>query len=323
MDDTAHDGAPAPAPAAAAETADILPHSGMVAVVGRANVGKSTLVNRLVGEKVSIVSPIVQTTRNVIRGILTEPRGQIVFLDTPGVHRPQGNLGKILNSAARSSVEGTDLMLLVLDRSQQPAPEDEGWMRRAATGETPCAMALNKCDAAADFSAAYADMWRRVLAEKGLGDGGAPRFAVSAARGDGVGGLLSRLFELMPPGPALFPPDMLTDYPRRINMADIIREKFLPHLRDELPHALAVWVEDVNEGEDGRWTVSGRVYVQKSSQKPIVLGAKGRTIRAAQAAAARELSQMYERPVDVRLHLSVSKGWDGNYWILRQLGYVQ
>jgi GTP-binding protein Era len=294
----------------------------MVAVVGRANVGKSTLVNRLLGEKVSIVSPIVQTTRNVIRGVLTEERGQIVLLDTPGVHRAQSNLGRILNQAARSAVEGTDAALLVLDRSERPAEEDEGWMRRLAVAGLPCALALNKCDLARDCTALYQDLWRRVAEEK-KATPDARWFTVSAAGGTGADTLLDALFSKLPPGPALFPPEMLTDFPRMMNMADVIREKFLPHLREELPHAMAVWVERVKEEAGGRWSVEGRVYVQKATQKPIVLGRGGRIIKRVQEEAARELSAMYDREVSLRLHVMVSKGWEKNYWILRQLGHVE
>jgi GTPase len=294
--------------------------SGVTAVVGRTNVGKSTLLNALLGEKVSIVSDTVQTTRNVIRAILTEPRGQIVFLDTPGVHKAVGELGKNLNKMARSSVSGADAALLVLDASSKPWQEDDGWMRRLIRDGQPCVILLNKIDLGTAFVEEYKELWRTIASEK---DSALSPVWIegSALKGGGLPALTDALFALVPEGPPLFPGEMLTDYPRKLNIADVIREKFFDRLHDELPHCLAVWVESIDEGEKG-WTVEADVYIERNSQKGIVIGAKGRQLKSVQYEAGRELAEMYGVPVRVKLWVKVEKEWRKNFWILRKLGYA-
>ncbi len=294
--------------------------AGVVAIVGRTNVGKSTLANHLLGEKVSIVSDTVQTTRNLIRAILTEPRGQLVFLDTPGVHKALGELGRNLNKMARSAVQGTDAVLLVLDASTPPELEDDGWFRRLAREEVPCIFALNKCDRAGDRSADYRALWEEIRAEKE----GAPSplwCTVSALRGDGMAALLDTLFAAVPEGPPLFPEDILTDYPRKLNIADVIREKLFLRLRDELPHAIAVWVEEIDE-QESRWVVDASIYVERHSQKGIVIGEKGRLLKGAREQAEKELHGMYGVRFKLNLWVKVEKDWRKNFWILRKLGYA-
>lgn len=295
-------------------------HAGVTAVVGRTNVGKSTLLNALLGEKVSIVNDTVQTTRNVIRAILTEERGQIVFLDTPGVHRAEGELGKNLNKMARSSVSGSDAVLLVLDASSKPWQEDEGWMRRLIKEETPCVILLNKTDVSTTFTDSYRALWQEISTEKESSlqpvwiEG-------SALKGDGLLPLAKALFNLMPEGPPLFPEEILTDYPRKLNMADVIREKYFERLHDELPHCLAVWVETINE-LPGKWVVEADVYVERHSQKGIVIGEKGRLLKSVQYQAGKELAEMYGVQVTVKLWVKVEKAWRKNFWMLRKLGYA-
>jgi GTP-binding protein Era len=295
-------------------------HTGIIAVVGRTNVGKSTLLNALLGEKVSIVSDTVQTTRNVIRAILTEERGQIVFLDTPGVHRAEGDLGKNLNKMARSAVSGTDAVLLVLDASSKPWQEDEGWMRRLIKDETPCTVLLNKTDRGTSFIEACKTLWKEIAAEK---DSSLLPVWIegSALKGEGLSALTDALFSMVPEGPLLFDGDMLTDYPRKLNMADVIREKLFHRLHDELPHCVAVWVETIDEKEKG-WMIEADVYVERHSQKGIVIGEKGRLLKSVQYEAGKELSEMYGVPVKVHLWVKVEKNWSKNFWVLRKLGYA-
>lgn len=294
--------------------------SGIVAIVGRTNVGKSTLVNHLLGEKVSIVSDTVQTTRNVIRAILTEERGQLVFLDTPGVHKAQGELGKNLNKAARSAVQGVDAILLVLDGSSKPELEDDGWFRRLAREEVPCIIAVNKCDRKPDHSAAYTELWESIQTEK-ESDKELVWATVSALQGDGMAVLLDMLFDHVPEGPPLFPDDILTDYPRKLNIADVVREKFFHRLHDELPHAVAVWVEEIDEQEK-KWVVDVSVMVERHSQKGIVIGEKGRLIKWVREQAEKELYEMYGVRFKLKLWVKVEKNWRKNFWILKKLGYA-
>ena len=294
--------------------------AGIVAIVGRTNVGKSTLVNHLLGEKVSIVSDTVQTTRNLIRAILTEPRGQIVFLDTPGVHKAQGDLGKNLNKAARSAVDGVDAILLVIDGSSKPELEDDGWFRRIAREEIPCIIALNKSDRHYDNSEAYKTLWEEIKTEKESTQ--QPIWAsVSALQGDGMAALLDTLFAAVPEGPQLFPDDILTDYPRKLNIADVIREKLFHRLHDELPHAIAVWVEEIDEQEK-KWIIDASIYVERHSQKGIVIGEKGRLLKWVREQAEKELYEMYGVRFKLKLWVKVEKNWRKNFWILKKLGYA-
>lgn len=325
--------------------------AGIVAIVGRANVGKSSLVNAILGEKVSIVTPVAQTTRNVIRGILTEPRGQLVFHDTPGVHKAVGDLGRVMNRIARTSIEGADVAMLVLDSSQPPRDEDRGWMSRLQREAIPVVAVLNKSDLGAGQAAALRAAWDAAAStpappagDRGEGgepagdrappgpptpgEGGPPRalpavlwLEASATTGAGVPELVARLFELVPVGPQLFPDDVLTDFPRKLAIADVIREKLFAGLRDELPHAVAVWVEDLQETEQD-WRVRAHIYVNKHSQKGIVIGEKGRGLRRVRRAAEAELASIYERPVKLDLWVKVEEKWDRNFWLLKKFGYV-
>jgi GTP-binding protein Era len=293
---------------------------GIVSIVGRTNVGKSTLVNHLLGEKVSIVSDTVQTTRNLIRAILTEARGQIVFLDTPGVHRAQGDLGKSLNKTARSAVEGVDAILLVLDASKKPELEDDGWFRRIAREQVPCIIALNKNDRNPDRTAEYQTLWQEIKDEKQSAL--EPLWAsVSALHGDGMAALLDTLFENVPPGPPLFPDDILTDYPRKLNIADVIREKLFYRLHEELPHAVAVWIEQIDEQEK-KWIVDASIFVERHSQKGIVIGEKGRLLKWVREQAEKELYEMYGVRFKLKLWVKVEKNWRKNFWMLKKFGYA-
>lgn len=297
--------------------------AGIIAVVGAANVGKSTLVNALVGEKVTIVSPVVQTTRNLIRAILTEPRGQLVFLDTPGVHKAQHDLGKLMNRMARGAAEGVDVILLMLDGARPPREEDEGWMRRMLRpdSEGHLIIAMNKSDKSRDFSAEYEALWATVAEEKQRQRPVEWR-RISAATGAGVDELMTRLFAQVPPGPYLFPADVLTDYPRKLSIADTIREKYVVQLKEELPHAIAISIDDIEERPDGAWHVRGTVYVDRPSQKGIVLGAKGRLLKSVCGEAGGELAKLYDRPVRISLWVKCEKDWSRNFWMLKKLGYA-
>lgn len=304
----------------AAMTESIHQRAGVVAVVGRTNVGKSTLLNALLGEKVSIVSDTVQTTRNVIRAILTEERGQIVFLDTPGVHKAEGDLGKNLNKMARSAIGGADAVLLVLDASAKPWQEDDGWMRRLMKDGTPCVILLNKMDLGGDFAEDYKKIWADVTKEK-VSDLKPVWVEGSALNGDQLPQLGDTLFGYMPEGPLLFPEEILTDYPRKLNISDVIREKYFERLHSELPHCLAIWVESIDE-TPAKWSIQAEVYVERHSQKGIVIGEKGRLLKSVQYQSEKELSEMYGVPVKVRLWVKVEKDWRKNFWMLKKLGYA-
>ena len=299
--------------------------AAIVGVVGRTNAGKSTLVNRMVGEKVTIVSPVEQTTRNTIRGIVEDPRGQLVLLDTPGLHKAVGPLGKLLNGMARASSAGTDILLVVFDGAHEPQLEDEGWMRRVAK-ERPekCVFALNKRDRSPFYETMFRDMWKEVSA----GTTGVPHAAFEPTwvaccgiRKDGCDALLDALYGLAEPGPALFPDDIVTDYPRKLAIADVVREKLIQRLHDEVPHEVGVLVDDLDE-RDGSWNVAVTIYVNRPSQKGIVIGQRGCNLKAVRMSAGPELSDMFGVKVNVELWVKVEPNWMKNNRLLAEMGYL-
>ncbi len=294
--------------------------AAIVGVVGRTNAGKSTLVNRMVGEKVTIVSPVEQTTRNTIRGIVEDPRGQLVLLDTPGLHKAVGPLGKILNGMARASSAGVDILMVVFDAAHEPQLEDEGWMRRVAK-ECPekCVFVLNKCDRAPFYETMFRDMWQEVAAAQ-LPN---PPSWIRACgiKPGGCDELLAALFALAEEGPALFPEDIVTDYPRKLAIADVVREKLIQRLHDEVPHEVGVVVVDLGE-QDRAWDVAVNIYVNRPSQKGIVIGPHGGNLKAVRMSAEPELSEMFGVRVRLELWVKVEPNWMKNNRLMAEMGYV-
>ena len=317
--------------------------SGIIGVVGRTNAGKSTLVNRILGEKVSIVSPVAQTTRSVIRGVLTEERGQLVLLDTPGLHKSRNLLTSTMNKRARVAAEGTDAVLLVVDASVSPQLEDEGWMRRLTKSDIPVIIAFNKTDKGRK-TAEYEKLWaecveteranaERANAERKNEENPPPQspqpstfnlppssfHTISAATGAGVDALVSALFELLPNGEPLFDADTLSDYPRKLAIADIIRERFFLVLKDELPHSMGIIVETVRD-TPALTQISATVLCKRESQKGIVIGKSGKLIKDAQKSAAKEIAAAYGTPATVALRVKVVPNWDETPAYLTQMG---
>ena len=297
--------------------------AALVAIVGRANVGKSCLLNALLGEKVSIESPVAQTTRTVIRGILTEPRGQLAFLDTPGIHAARNDFGRQMNRMARAAVEGVDIALLVLDSSRSPESEDVGWMRRLAGHGSDAALvfALNKRDLGGAGIPALRAAWAEAFAQAAAPPPAPDWIEVSAKTGAGVEALRAALFARAPEQPPLFPPDVLSDHPRQLAIADVVREKLFLRLRDEIPHRVATAVEHLVETPDER-RATVAVYVERASQKGIVIGYKGRMLRAVRRAAEAELQRMFGEPIALDLIVRVEPNWTKNYWFLKRIGYL-
>ena len=299
----------------------------VVGVVGRTNAGKSTLVNALVGEKVSIVSPVEQTTRNTVRGIVSDARGQLVLLDTPGLHKAVGTLGTLLNRMARRSAAGTDVTCVVFDAAQEPQLEDIGWMQRIAK-EKPekVVFVLNKADKSPFFETMFRDAWKEAVAGTVEKPPAANEVnpvwvkSISTTEG-GAKAVLDALFDFAEEGEKLFDDDIVTDYPRKLAIADTIREKFLSRLHQELPHELGIVVRKLVD-EGSRWCVEAEVLVNRPSQKPIVIGKAASVIKNVRKAAERELKDIFGLKVELELWVKVEPNWMKNQKLLAEMGYL-
>lgn len=310
----------------------------VVGVVGRTNAGKSTLVNQLVGEKVSIVSPVEQTTRNTVRGIVEDPRGQLVLLDTPGLHKAVGRLGTLLNRMARRSAAGVDILCVVFDAAFEPQLEDLGWMERVAR-ERPqkVVFVLNKADRAPFFESMFKDAWAeakrkvddedaaRVAAGEVLASSAesvSPRWVKAIATTTGGGkDVLTALFDFAEEGERLFDADIVTDYPRKLTIADSIREKYLAKLHRELPHELGIIVKHIKESRE-KWEVKVDLLVNRASQKPIVIGRGAETIKYVRQCSERELSDLFGLKIELELWVRVEPHWMENPRLLTEMGYM-
>lgn len=296
----------------------IVAPSGLVPVVGRPNVGKSTLVNRLVGSKVAITSTKPQTTRSVIRGIVTGVDlgvivHQMVLIDTPGLHRPRTELGNRLNTLVYRTLPEADVVLFVIDASQPIGPGDRLVADRLIEAGARVVLAVNKVDIAKP--GAVADQLT-----KAAGWDFDAYVPVSAATGDNLEPLASELVARLPVGPVLFPTETATDQPDHLLASEIVREKFLDRLRDELPHSLFVAIESI-DGDEELITVSGRVIVERDSQKGIVIGKGGSMLGMCGTEARHELEQLFGGPIHLDLRVAVERNWQERPQLLDRFGF--
>lgn len=290
--------------------------SGFVSVVGRPNVGKSTLVNALVGEKVAITSSRPQTTRNTIRGVLTDEarQTQIVFVDTPGLQKPKTALGERLNYLIYGSLAEADVALFVLDARQEVGPGDRLIAQRLVEAGAPTIVVVNKVDVATQ------DQVIGQLAEAGEWDFAA-YVPVSALHAEGLGPIIDELVPRLPEGPFFFPPDMATDQPEQLFAAELIREKYLERLREELPHSLAVVVDGIETRDSGAVYVPATLYVERESQKGMVIGKKGNLIAEVGKEARADLEAFFGAAVYLDLRVKVEKDWQRREGTLDRLGF--
>jgi GTPase len=288
--------------------------AGFVALAGRPNAGKSTLVNRIVGGKVAIVSDKPQTTRREIRGIATGDDWQLVLVDLPGVQRPRDALTERMQARVERALAEADAVLLLLNGEQGVGPGDRFTARAVRNVGLPAVVAVNKIDRI-DRARTLA-----ALTEASELDLEGEIFPISALTGAGVPELVEHLVSLLPEGPFLYPPEEKSDLPERVRLAELVREQVLLRTREELPHAVEVEIDELEERDDGLLVVRARVWAETESQKGILVGAGGRMVKAVGIAARREIELATGRRVHLDLSVRVRKGWRRDEGLLDRLG---
>ncbi len=290
--------------------------SGSVALLGWTNVGKSTLLNRLVGEKIAAVADVPQTTRHRIVGVLSIPeRGQIEFVDTPGIHHPRERMNKRMVAAAREALEDVDVVLLVVDAQVGTGRGDAEVARMIRESGTPGLGVLNKIDRVEPKSKLLA-MMTTVVEQWGLLEA----VPVSATTGSGCDVLIERVLHHLPEGEPRFPAEYLTDQPVRTLAAEWVREKILHRTREEIPHAAAVVIERWTEREDGLLSIEATIFVERDSQKGIVIGKGGGLLKEVGTEARADIERLLERKVFLSLRVEVRPDWRNDPRLLGELG---
>ena len=289
--------------------------SGFVAVVGRPNVGKSTLLNQLVGQKIAIVSDTPQTTRNRILGILTLPEAQILFLDTPGIHKPQHKLGEYMVNSARSSLREVDLILFVSDVTESVGPGERFILDMLKDEQTPVVLVLNKVDLVSK------DKLLPIISQYSAFRDFTAIVPLSALAGTNTDRLLAVIKDLLPEGPQYYPEDEVTDQPERVVAAEFIREKIFRLTREEIPHSTAVEVEEMKTRPNGDVFLRATIYVERESQKGIIIGAKGAMLKEIGQQARLDLESIFDSRFFVDLWVKVKSDWRNKEGSLRMFGY--
>jgi GTP-binding protein Era len=291
--------------------------SAFIAIVGKPNVGKSSLMNRILGQKVAIVSNKPQTTRNRIMGVLTRGETQLVFIDTPGLHRPHTRLGEYMVQTVEHSVSGVDAGLLVVEAGAEPGQAELELIGRFASQQLPAVLAINKVDLLQDKTklmgqiAAFMDAYpfQAVV-------------PISALQGDGVPALIEELCAVAQPGGHFFPEETLTDQPERVMAAELVREKLLNSLEHEVPHGIAVSVERFSERPDAPvLDVSATIYCERESHKGIIIGKKGELLKRVGSAARKEMENFFDCRCNLQLWVKVKENWRNREALLKNFGF--
>lgn len=292
--------------------------SGFIAVMGRPNVGKSTLLNRLLGQKIAAVSPKPQTTRLQQLGILTFDDAQLIFIDTPGLHHPHHRLGQYMNQTAQEALVEADLAMLVVDGSVTPPEEEDRLLLKLLSDlddPPPLTIVLNKIDLLSDRDIQHSsEVYQSLVPEADL-------IPVSASRGTGLKQLLDHLISQLPEGPQYYPEDQITDIFERDIAADLIRAAAMNNLRHELPHSLAVRMDEYKERNQHGAYIAATLFVERESQKAIVIGEGGKMIKRISMEARREIQAMSGRKVYLDLRVKVRKNWRNDENALRLFGF--
>lgn len=289
--------------------------SGFVALVGRPNVGKSTLMNHLIGQKIAITSDKPQTTRNRIQTVYTDERGQIVFLDTPGIHKAKNKLGNYMVHVAEHTLREVDVVLWLVEPTTYIGAGEQYIVSRLKQVKTPVILIINKIDTVEKGEILkFIDAYRKVLSFAEI-------IPVSALRDINTDEVLNVLFRYLQPGPQYFDEDTVTDQPMRQIAAELIREKALRNLQDEIPHGIAVTIEQMTERKNGLFDIEATVICERESHKAIIIGKQGAMLKRIGTAARREIEGLLGARVNLKLWVKVRKEWRDNELYLKNYGY--
>lgn len=289
--------------------------SGFVAVVGRPNVGKSTLINALIGDKIVIVSDKAQTTRNRIICVYTDEQKQIVFMDTPGIHKPKHKLGEFMVTAAVDSLKEVEAVLFLVAANEKRGPGDNFIIEQLQKVKVPVFLCINKIDTLTKEELLKVIVsYKEAYPFEGI-------IPISAKEKENLEVVLSELEDTLPEGPQYFPEDMITDQPERLLISDIVREKILLATRDEVPHSIAVDVDEMKTRDDGTTYVRATVYVERDSQKGIIIGKNGAMLKELGAQSRADIQKLLGTKVFLDLWVKVKKDWRNKSGMLSELGY--
>lgn len=289
--------------------------SGFVAVVGRPNVGKSTLINALIGDKIVIVSDKAQTTRNRIVCVYMDEKKQIVFMDTPGIHKPKHKLGEFMVKAAVDSLKEVEAVLFLVAGNEKRGPGDNFIIEQLKNVDVPVFLVINKIDTLTKEQVLETIVeYQNLYPFEGI-------IPISAREKDNIQEVLHVLEDVLPEGPQYFPDDMITDQPERLIIADIVREKILLKTREEIPHAIAVDVDEMKQRDDGTTYIRATIYCERDSQKGIIIGKKGSMLRELGAEARTDIERLLATKVYLDLWVKVKKDWRNKSGMLSEFGY--
>ncbi len=289
--------------------------SGFVSVIGRPNVGKSTLLNTLTGQKIAIMSNKPQTTRNTIRGVITNEQCQLVLIDTPGIHKPKTKLGEYMVNVAAETMKEVDLILFLVEATSAPGSLDVSIAEQLSKLKTPVFLIVNKVDIVAkDKLFSIIDSYSKLMDFKAI-------IPISALKQDGTDIILKEAIKYIPEGPQFFSEDTLTDQPEKVIAAEMIREKVLLNLDEEVPHGVGVEVMSFKEREDGMINIQATIYCEKSSHKGIIIGKQGVMLKKIGSAARYEIERLLDTKIFLELWVKVKPDWRNNDNMLKNLGY--
>lgn len=288
--------------------------SGFVTIIGRPNVGKSTLVNYLIGEKISITSPRPQTTRNSIKAIYTDENGQVIFVDTPGIYKTKDDLDKFMVNEAYKSLEGIDVIIFMLEATESFSKEDQIIYNQIKNSSNPFLIVLNKIDRIKK------KRLPKILHEydKRLKENIIP---ISSKTGKNVDQLLEEVYDLLPEGPQYYPDEMITDQIEQFIIAEMIREKAFYLLREEVPFGIAVVIEEMKERKDETMYIRANIYVEKKSHKGIIIGKNGKMLKKIGTRARKDIEKLLQQKVYLDLWIKIEKDWRDDENLLKRMGY--